>query len=136
MSRRPYVRSGFTAVELLLVLPLLLLILLGMVQFSLLLTVQQEVLLASREGARVAALGGNQADVEFAARLVLGQGTLSQATITAVLTDDSGIPLPSGGAVAVVVSVPTQAAVPNFVGWAGIKISGETITGRTVLRKE
>jgi Flp pilus assembly protein TadG len=129
-------RSGTAAIELLLVLPLLLLIILAMVQIGMLLAAQQELQLASREGARVAALGGSQADVERAARLVLGQGTLSQAVVASALTDGNGNPLPSGAAVVVVVSVSTQTAVPNFVKWSGVVLAGETISGRTVLRKE
>jgi Flp pilus assembly protein TadG len=129
-------RGGTAAIELLLVLPLLLVIILAMVQFGMLLAAQQQLQLASREGARVAALGGNQADVEYAARLVLGQGTLSQATITTVLTDTNGVPLPSGAAVVVAVSLSTKAAVPNFVKWSGLVLAGEIISGRTVLRKE
>jgi Flp pilus assembly protein TadG len=129
-------RSGTAAVELLLVLPLLLLMILAMVQIGMLLAAQQQLQLASREGARVAALGGSQADVENAARLVLCQGALAQAIIASALTDGNGNPLPSGAAVVVVVSVPTESAVPNFVKRLGVVLAGETISGRTVLRKE
>ena len=129
-------RKGSAAVELLLVLPLLLLLLLAMVQFGLLMAAQQQLQLASREGARVAALGGSKTDVEDAARNVLGKGVLAQATIVSVLTDSNDQPLPSGAAVSVEVTLLTKAAVPNFVGWSGVVLAGETISGRTVMRKE
>jgi hypothetical protein len=129
-------RTASAAVELLLVLPLVLLLLTAMVQIGMLMAAEQQLQLASREAARVGALGGSAQDVENAARLVLGNGSLSQATVTSVLTDSAGRPLPSGAAIIVEVRLPTQSAVPNFVGWAGITLAGDTISGRTAFRKE
>jgi len=129
-------RKGSAAIELLFVLPLLLLILTAMVQVGMLMAAQQQLQLASREGARVAALGGNKVDVENAAKLVLSNGALSQATIISVLTDNNNKPLPSGAAVSVEVSVATKSAVPNFIGWTGVVLAGDTISGKTVFRKE
>jgi Flp pilus assembly protein TadG len=124
------------AVELLFVLPLLLLLIMAAVEVGMLLSVQQQLQLASREGARVAALGGDEADVASAVRLVLGRGALTGATIFAELTDNNGNPLPSGAPVVVVVSIATQAVVPNLVGWSGAALAGQTISAQTVMRKE
>jgi Flp pilus assembly protein TadG len=129
-------RRGSLAVELLIVLPVLLGILLGMVEFSMLLVSRQELLTASREGARVAAIGGSQADVEAAVRQFLGAGSLSQATITTVLADNQGQPLPSGSPVAVTVSIPATQAAPDLLVFIGFSLRGENLIAQTVMRKE
>lgn len=135
-SPRSTLRAGSLAVELLLVLPVLLAFLLGMLEFSMLLIVRQELLTASREGARVAAQGGGAADVEQAARVFLGTGSLSRANVVSVLTDDTGTPLPSGSPVAVTVSIPASQAVPDLLAFVGLSIRNETLAAQTVMRKE
>ena len=117
-------------------LPVLLAFLLGMLEFSMLLIVRQELLTASREGARVAAQGGGAADVEQAARVFLGTGSLSRANVVSVLTDDTGTPLPSGSPVAVTVSIPASQAVPDLLAFVGLSIRNETLAAQTVMRKE
>jgi Flp pilus assembly protein TadG len=123
------------AVELLLALPFLAGVLLAAVEFSLLLTAQQELLAASREGARVASQGGTQIDVVQAAQQVL-PGSLSGATVTAVLADSTGQPLASGQPVSVLVSIPATQAVPDLLAFVGFSVAGDTIAGQTVMRKE
>src|SRR5947209_18640608 len=88
-------RSGSLTVELLLVLPILLTVLLGAFEFSMLAQVRQQLLLASREGARVAALGGTADDVQLATQRNLG-GALQRATVQASLTDATGAPVAPG----------------------------------------
>src|SRR5436190_24393313 len=101
-------RPGSTlAVELLFVLPILLVVVFATIEFSALLTVRQQLQAASREGARVAALGGDTQQVEAAVRNFLGSGSLADAKVESVLTDAQNQPLPSGAAVAVTVSLPT-----------------------------
>jgi Flp pilus assembly protein TadG len=130
-------RRGVMALELLFVLPLVLGVLLATVEFSMLLVAQQQLIISSREGARVAAQGGNQDDVQSAVLVFLGQGSLSQATITAMLTDPTtGQPLPSGSPVSVTVSLPATQAVPDLLAMLGYSISNETLTAMTVMRKE
>jgi Flp pilus assembly protein TadG len=129
-------RRGSLAIEMLIVLPVLLAIMLGMVEFSMLLVSRQELLTASREGARVAAIGGSQDDVEAAVRQFLGTGSLSQATITTVLTDNQGQPLPSGSPVAVTVSLPANQAAPDLLVFIGFSLRDETLVAQTVMRKE
>jgi Flp pilus assembly protein TadG len=132
-SRR---RAGSMTVELLLALPVLLTFLFGMVEFSMLLLARQELLTASREGARVAALGGSEADVAQATRLFLGAGSLSQANVQMVLTDAKGAPLHSGSPVAVTVSIPASQAVPDLLAFIGLSIANETLAAQSVMRKE
>lgn len=129
-------RRGHVAIELLVVLPILLTVLLGTVEFSLLLTVQQQVSLASREATRVAATGGSVAEIEQAVRQTLGESRFAQATVRAMLTDSNGEPLASGEPIAVQVQLPATAAVPDLLVFAGISIRNQVVMGQTVMRKE
>jgi hypothetical protein len=123
-------------VELLLVLPLLVALLVGMVEFSMLLVARQHLLTASREGARVAALGGDQDEVAHAVYRYLGEGRLADAEVVAVLDDEAGRPIPSGEAVEVRVRLPANHAVPDLLRFVGISIAKDEIVARTVMRKE
>ena len=129
-------RRGHVALELLLVLPILLTVLLGTVEFSLLLTAQQQVSLASREATRVAALGGSVGDIEQVVRLTLGDSRFAQATVTPILVDANGNPIPSGEPIAVRVELPASAAVPDLLVFAGLSIRNQVLMGQTVMRKE
>src|ERR1700677_2914404 len=86
-------RRGSLTLELLLVLPILMTVVLGAFEFSMLAQARQQLLTASREGTRVAALGGTVADVEQATQQALG-GPLQNATIQLYITDANGFPLP------------------------------------------
>ena len=129
-------RRGHVAIELLIVLPILLTVLLGTIEFSLLLTAQQQVSLASREATRVAATGGSVADIEQAVRLALGDARFAQASVTAMLTDGNGDPVASGEPIAVQVRLPASAAVPDLLIFAGLSIRNQVLVGQTVMRKE
>ena len=128
-------RCGSFTMELLLVLPILMTVILGAFEFSMLAQARQQLLLASREGARVAALGGTAADVQQAAQQSLG-GALQNATIQLNITDANGNPLPSGQPVSVLVSVQVGQAVPDLLAFIGYSIRNETIAAQTVMRKE
>lgn len=134
--RRRARRRASVALELLLVFPILLSLLLAMVQFSMLLAARQQLAGASREAARVAAQGGDLAAVQYAASLYLGQGNLSNAQVQAVLTDTTGMPLPSGAPVAVTVQVPANQAAPDLLAFIGVSLKNEVISAQTVMRKE
>lgn len=129
-------RRGAMAIELLFVLPVLLAFLFGMIEFSMLVMSRQQMLTASREGARVAATGGSVADVQQSMQLFLGTGSLSQATVDVILTDSNGQPVATGGPVAVTVSLPATQAAPDLLAFLGFSLQGETIVAQTVMRKE
>ena len=129
-------RSGSFTLELLFVLPILMALLLGTIEFSMFGLARQQVVAASREGARAAALGGNAQDVQQAAAMFLGNGALANATVQATLTDARGNPVASGQPVAVTVSIPANEAVPDLLPFIGFSIQNETITAQTVMRKE
>jgi Flp pilus assembly protein TadG len=131
--KRNLPRTGaIHAVELLLLLPIILALILGMVEYSMILSIDQQLAVASRQGARVAAQGGSAAEVEAAARTVLGTGNVGQsALVTSQLTDVSGDP------VAVTVAVADAASVvPDLLRFVGFSIKDQPLTGLTMMRKE
>ena len=133
-------RRGILAFELLLVLPILLIVVLAAVQFSLTLYARQQLVAASREGCRVAALGGNLTEVESTIRRTLGNGRLADADIE--LTDETGKPLsdgmilPSGDSVSVWLRLPTVHVVPDLLRFIGYSIQTDEMVARTVMRRE
>jgi Flp pilus assembly protein TadG len=129
-------RRGRLVLELLLVLPILLGLIGGMVEFSLLLGARQQLLAASREGARVAAQGGDAVEVEQAVRTFLGRGNLQAAHVQSVLTDAAGNPLATGDGVQVVVRLPAAAAAPDLLAFVGVSLGDQVLVARTVMRKE
>lgn len=137
-SRRS--RRGILAFELLLFLPILLLLVLAMVQFSLTLHARQQLVAASREGCRIAALGGDVGEVERMVRRTLGSGKLADADVE--LTDETGaaIPagmsVPSGDSVSVWLRLPTAHVVPDLLRFMGYSIKNDELVARTVMRRE
>jgi Flp pilus assembly protein TadG len=130
-------RRGSLTLELLLIAPVLLGLIAAIVEMSLIMAAQQRLTAASRAGARVAALGGTEAQVIAATQAVLGTGSLSQAQITAVVTDSSGNPLPSGSPVSVTVSIRANLIVPDITGrLLGSCTSTLVLTAQTVMIKE
>jgi hypothetical protein len=133
-------RRGILAFELLLVLPILLIVVLAAVQFSLTLHARQQLVAASREGCRVAALGGDLGEIERTIRLTLGNGRLADADIE--LTDEAGKPIsagmtiPSGDSVAVWLRLPTIHVVPDLLRFMGYSIQKDEMVARTVMRRE
>ena len=129
-------RRGSLTLELLLVLPILLVILLATVEFASLLQARQQLLGASREGARVAALGGDESAVEAAVRRALGSSYQDAITIRTVLRDSAGLPVVSGAPVLVHLEIPANAAAPDLLRLIGFTLQGEEITAVTTMRKE
>lgn len=124
-------RRGQVAMELLIVLPILLTVLFASVELSLWLSAQQQVGLAAREGARVAATGGGEAAVNDAVKLTLGDGRYAVAQVTAEIAGAE-----PGDPVRVVVTVPVAAVVPDLLRFAGISVRDLSLVGQTVMRKE
>lgn len=133
-------RRGILALELLLILPILLLLVLAMIQFSLTLHARQQLVAASREGCRIAALGGDLGEVERTVRRTLGNGRLADADIEitdeAGRTIEAGQAVPSGEAVAVWLRLPTIHAVPDLLRFIGYSIKEDEIIARTLMRRE
>jgi len=126
-------RRGLLAMELLLALPILLALVLAVVQFALLLSARQQVTVAAREAARVAALGGSPADVRRVVDRFVGPEV---GTVTARMTDTAGTPLPPGEPVEVAVRVPTRRMVPELLGMIGFGLGDRELVARAIMRKE
>jgi hypothetical protein len=139
-SQRTGRRRGVLTMELLLVFPILFALLLAMVQFSLTLHARQQLVAASREGARVAALGGDLDEVRAAVQRTLGRGRLADAAVH--LTDGRGEEIaggqavPSGTAVAVWVRLPARHVVPDLLRFVGYSIKKDVLLARTAMRRE
>lgn len=133
-------RRGYLTLELFLVFPILMLLLAGMIQFSMMLHARQQLVAAGREGARVASLGGDAHDVEHAVHRTLGEGRLSEATVLLTTEDDhplaSAQQVPPGEPVAVWVRLPTTRAVPDLLRFIGYSIRDDEIVVRTIMRRE
>jgi hypothetical protein len=133
-------RRGAATFELLLVLPILLIVILAGVQFSMLLSSRQHLAGASREGARLAAQGADQSQVEEIVRRYLGDTRLQDAEVWLTNSEGetvhSGQDVPVGQAVEVWVRVPAAKAAPNLLKWIGLSNHGDEVVARTVMRRE
>jgi hypothetical protein len=129
-------RRGSLALELLLLMPVLTGILLAIVEIGMLEFADQQLTAASREGARVAAQGGDEDDVELAVRRYLGRGRLGDVHVDVDFKDRHGRPLPSGEPIEVRLSLPANHAVPDLLRFVGFSIKDKKLIGRTVMRKE
>lgn len=133
-------RRGVLALELLFVFPILLVLVLAVVQFGLTLHARQQLLAASREGCRVAAVGGSPEQVTEAVRKCLGAGRLGQAETT--ISDETGAPVPpgsdvpSGELVQVWVRIPAGFVVPDLLRFIGVSQRNTELVGRTTMRRE
>jgi hypothetical protein len=84
------------AVELLLITPIVLGLIVGVVELSMMTAANEHLSAASREGCRVAALGGDANEIRRAVYNHLGRGNLGGAEILAVYLDDAnGRPITS-----------------------------------------
>jgi hypothetical protein len=151
------------AVELLLITPIVLGLIVGVVELSMMTAANEHLSAASREGCRVAALGGDAQEIRRAVYNHLGHGSLGGSQILAVYLDDAqgrpivsnltlnvrddddrrpdddrkrGRPIPSGEPVMVRVEIAANQAVPDLLAFIGFSIRGKQLVGQTIMRKE
>lgn len=95
MTKRTRIsRRGSAALEVLLITPIVVGLTLAVVELSMLSAANEQLANASREGTRVAALGGGPNEIIQAVQNHLGQGNLSTAQISAILTQQQdGTPI-------------------------------------------
>jgi Flp pilus assembly protein TadG len=122
--------------EFLLVLPVLLIVVLGIIELGMLFDAREKLRAACRDGARVAALGGNELEVEIAVRRHLVNSALNGATVEMSLRNDLGRPLPAGAPVLVAVTAPAGLAAPDLLSMIGFSLDDQVIEVCTVMRKE
>jgi Flp pilus assembly protein TadG len=136
----PAKRNGSVSVETLILLPVFLVLLLGFIEISLIVIVEQRLAAASFQGARVASQGGTAADVVAAVDTSLGPGTL-QSNITVTISDPNGPTThpqsdASGVPLTVLVQVDATAVIPDLLRFIGYSLSSQVLAGQTTMRKE
>ncbi len=130
--------GAINSAEILFILPFVLAILFGIVQYSLWLAAQARYAAASREGARVAAVGGTPAEIETAVKnnLLAGEATVVEIQYDIYSDITLMTPKTTGDYVAVRVTVAACKVVPDLLRFIGYSVCHECIMGQTVLRKE
>jgi Flp pilus assembly protein TadG len=141
----PSLRSerGAELIEFALVLPLLLFIILGLVDFGFMFQRFEVVTNAAREGARMAVLAGyTNADVETRVRSYLTTGGVAATTSNcSVATTDYTIPTGGAGPAMPGKRVQVTYASPYLflgpvAGWFGGSFTSANLTGVAIMRKE
>lgn len=128
---RPHRLGAILSMELILVLPILLTLILGLVEFGMIMQARASVVESTRVAGRYAAQSyTDSADVELAARRALGR-RLGQAAEVHVSPGEH-----SGDRVAVAVAVPMAAACPDFLFWVGLSHRGKQLTAVSEFVKE
>jgi hypothetical protein len=125
-------RAGSVSFEALLVIPVLLLVVLGLVEFSMELTAEQKLAEASGLAARTGSLGRSDDDIKAAVKATLGPKQYEKVNVVTRRWKD----VKAGDMIEVRVELPAKAASLNLLRTIGIDLSGETLTGRTVMRVE
>lgn len=132
-------RTGMVAFELLLITPVFLVMLLGFVELSMIVLVEERLAAASNVGARVASQGGSTTDIKAAVDNYLGVGTPIQSSLQYKYD-----PVPfdppsayfSGTQLTVRLEVEACKVVPDLLRFVGFSLSGQILVGQTVVRKE
>lgn len=124
-------RRGFLSIELVLTLPILMVLLLGLFEFSLLFYARSSVVEASRAGARAASLQGiDQQHVEQAVRRILPPALTENCQI------DYQSGERSGDKVTVGVRVPMSSAAPDLLWMVGFSLDGQDLYAETSMIRE
>ena len=130
-QRRKHLRSGVLSMELVLTLPILLLILTGLFEFTLLFFARGEIVEASRVAARKATLPGvSQQDIEDEVLKVLHPRYHQSLQIDAMLWTKSG------DVVAVAVTVDMSSAAPDLLWPIGYSLQGRPLLSETCMIRE
>jgi len=124
-------RRGLATAELALALPILLVVLMAVFEFSLLFLARGELVDASREGARVAALpGASYESVEWAVRQNLAPRLRGSAQIEIAGGERAG------ELTSVAVRVPMQLASPDLLWPIGYTLKGQQLYAETRMMRE
>ena len=124
-------QEGQSMVEFALTFPILLLVIIGIFQFGAILNGHVTVTNAAREGARVAIVGADDAEIE--ARVIQASTSLFMTPITTENIDISPTERTVGQDVTVSVEGTVPTVIPGFNIFLG---SGYTVTGESVMRVE
>lgn len=124
--------GALLSTELLFVLPLLMFILLALVEYTFFLTAETRLAAASREGARVASMGGSTTAVNSAIEAILGATLLAKSTTTVTITYPNTTSN-TGDPVTVTITVAATDLVPNYLKGVGFDLTSKTLTGKTTM---
>jgi Flp pilus assembly protein TadG len=136
MSGNSTQRRGSLSIETLLLIPLGLALILGVVEFGLLLTTQHLLDSASAQAVRIAARHGSDDDLRRAVHAVLGEHRFTKANVFVTSANKDGTPLRTGDLVEVRVEVLARDVVPNLLVFIGFGLGDKMLTGRAILRME
>src|SRR5262249_12926494 len=128
-------RRGSVAAEVVLLFPILVGFLLGTIEFSIAFYSRQQLLTATREGARVAARGATVAEVQATVKRVLGNGPLGDATVEVTQTTEDPANPTGRDRVQVCTRVDTTHVVPNLLPWI-VNLEGEKLAVCVVMNVE
>jgi Flp pilus assembly protein TadG len=124
----------------LLLLPIFLVLLLGFLELSLIVIVEERLAAASGQGARAASQGGTVADIQAAVTASLGSGNLQANTVLTVMDPNGLTTSPELDAAGVPLTVTLTASagtvIPDLLRFIGFSIANQPLIGQTVMRKE
>jgi TadE-like protein len=126
-------QGALLSAELLLLLPILLIFFVAVVEITFLIVIEARLASAAREGARVAARGGDSGDIEAAIALIFGDPSKSQVTFIVNFPNGTNN---TGDPVQVIVLVPATLYVPNYLACFGFDLTGQTLTAQAVMTIE
>lgn len=130
-------RRATATVEVVFALPLLVLLLLATLEFTMLLLARQQLLQASRDGARVGAQGGTDQEIRETVARVLGCGRLASARTDIRRLTETTIGIGNNRErIEVVVYAPMAIVAPNWLGWVGINFANHEMVAGTVMNIE
>jgi Flp pilus assembly protein TadG len=131
VTRRASRRKGLAAMELALVLPILGVLLLGLLEFTMLFYARSSVVEACRAGARAATrVGSDASQVEYEASQVLFPSLRQNMQV-----EMAGGRF-SGDVVTVAVQVPMNSASPDLLWMVGFGLQGRTLYAESTMIKE
>jgi Flp pilus assembly protein TadG len=125
-------RSGWTTLEALWVVPILLIVVVALVEFAMVIAAEQKVAEASGLACRTAAVGRSDDDAREAVKAVLGKRQYDEAKIKIDRRHDDHL----GDVVDVRVDLPVKAAAPCVLRSCGLKLCDDMLIGRTVMKAE
>lgn len=125
-------RLASVTLEAAFVLPILLVVVVALVEFTMLVTAEQRLAEASGVAARTGAVGRSDADMKEAVKAVLGDKQYAAADVRIDHRTDPNL----GDVVEVRIELPTKAAAPSVLRSFGVKLSDDTLVGRTLMRVE
>lgn len=125
-------RRGSVTMEAAFVVPILLVVVVALVEFATTIAAGHKVSEASAVACRTAAVGRSDDDAKAAVRAVLGDRQYDAACVDISRRLDPHL----GEVVEVRIELPTKAAAPCVLRSCGVKLTDDTLVGRTLMRME